>query len=514
MSDELPEGWARVRLGNLLSEPMANGRSVADGSGFPVLRLTALRAGRVDLRERKLGAWRAQEASPFRVRRGDFLIARGNGSLALVGRGGLVEDEPDPVAYPDTAIRVRPDKTILLPEYLRAVWDSADIRQQIEATAHTTAGIHKVRQSDLAAVEVPVAPLAEQHRIVSKIEALLAEVSASREYLAKARAILKRFRQSVLAAACSGRLTEEWRKTVETETNRISNDGKSSNDEENLATLPSGWRWSKLDAFLEDIEAGRSFSCVERPPGPDEVGVVKVSAVTWGTYLEEESKTCMDPSKVESALFVRQGDFLFSRANTIDLVGACVLVERTSRRVMLSDKILRFKLVGISPRWLLLALRSRHGRTEIERLATGNQQSMRNIGQGRIREIRIPLPPPDEMEEAVRQAETLLRYANTIEKQVAAASARVDRLTPSILAKAFRGELVPTEAELANQEDRKYEPASVPLERIRSFREDAKAGPRHGGPRKRAPGPVDLDRDTEGRPRAGLGSRHLRRRSV
>jgi type I restriction enzyme S subunit len=99
---------------------------------------------------------------------------------------------------------------------------------------------------------------------------------------------------------------------------------------------------------------------------------------------------------------------------------------------------------------------------------------MRNIGQGRIRQIRIPLPPPDEMEEAVRRAETLLHYANTIEKQVAAASARADRLTPSILAKAFRGELVPTEADLARQEGRDYEPASVLLERICSIRENKK----------------------------------------
>jgi type I restriction enzyme S subunit len=79
------------------------------------------------------------------------------------------------------------------------------------------------------------------------------------------------------------------------------------------------------------------------------------------------------------------------------------------------------------------------------------------------------------MEEAVRQAEALLRYANTIEKQVSVANTRAERLTSSILAKAFRGELVPTEAEVARQEGRNYEPASVLLERIRSAREDCNA---------------------------------------
>jgi len=78
------------------------------------------------------------------------------------------------------------------------------------------------------------------------------------------------------------------------------------------------------------------------------------------------------------------------------------------------------------------------------------------------------VPPPEEQQEIVRRVRVLLQAAASIEERVSAATARADKLTQSILAKAFRGELVPTEAELARREGREYEPASVLLERIRS----------------------------------------------
>src|SRR5262249_46304515 len=136
--------------------------------------------------------------------------------------------------------------------------------------------------------------------------------------------------------------------------------------------------------------------CVERPPHHDEVGVVKVSAVTWGTFDEEESKTCTSPALVNEAHFIRAGDFLISRANTIALVGACLIVHAVTGRLMLSDKILRLRLLGDLDWWLLWVLRSALGRREIERLATGNQESMRNISQSSIASIRVPVPPEAE----------------------------------------------------------------------------------------------------------------------
>lgn len=146
-----------LTLGGMLAEKPVNGRSVrTDSAGFPVLRLTALKAGTIDLSERKNGAWTARDAMPYLVQRGDFLLSRGNGSVNLVGRGGLVRVAPDPVAFPDTMIRIRVDEHRVHREYLSAIWNSQIVRGQIESQARTTAGIFKINQAILQRIAIPV----------------------------------------------------------------------------------------------------------------------------------------------------------------------------------------------------------------------------------------------------------------------------------------------------------------------------------------------------------------------
>jgi len=101
-------------------------------------------------------------------------------------------------------------------------------------------------------------------------------------------------------------------------------------------------------------------------------------------------------------------------------------------------------------------------------LAEGGNQP--NLSLGKMKELPIPLPPLREQHEIVRRVDALFKLADAIEARVAAATARADKITQAILAKAFRGELVPTEAELARQEGRDYEPASALLARIRAAR--------------------------------------------
>jgi restriction endonuclease S subunit len=100
---------------------------------------------------------------------------------------------------------------------------------------------------------------------------------------------------------------------------------------------------------------------------------------------------------------------------------------------------------------------------------TGIAQPHFNIGAMRAK--AFPLPPIVEQQEIVRRVEALFNLADSIGERVASATARVETVTQSILAKAFRGELVPTEAELARREGRDYEPASVLLEGIKEERE-------------------------------------------
>jgi type I restriction enzyme, S subunit len=209
-----------------------------------------------------------------------------------------------------------------------------------------------------------------------------------------------------------------------------------------VSELPKGWARVPLAELLDGIETGKSFKCDERPPMPAEIGVVKVSAVSWGEYREQESKTCLDAARVNPGLFVRQGDFLFSRSNTIELVGACVIAQHVGLRVMLSDKILRFRFIDerMKP-WVLCLLRSHQGRAQIESLASGNQDSMRNIGQERIGQIEVPLPPSTEQTRIVAKLEELLSDLDAGVTELKAAQKKLAQYRQSLLKAAVEGAL-------------------------------------------------------------------------
>ncbi len=301
----------------------------------------------------------------------------------------------------------------------------------------------------------PLVPMSEQRRIVAEIEKQFSRLDEAVANLQRVKANLKRYKASVLKAAVEGRLVETEASIAQREgcsyetgeqlLQRILEDRKArakgkrvavnQPDPEGLSDCPEGWVWTTCDAAINSIDAGASFKCEERPPVPGEVGVLKVSALTWGTYDENESKTCKDEGRIEEKYLVRDGDFLFSRANTIELVGACVIVGKTTKQLMLSDKTLRFKLdEKVLPEWLQICLRCKFGRDEIERLATGNQESMRNIGQERIRQIRIPLPALSEQERIIAEADRHLSIIRKVEREIDANFLRSQVLRQATLA--------------------------------------------------------------------------------
>ena len=208
---ELPRGWAWASVDQLLRAGLSNGRSVpgADGPGFPVMRLTALKDGVIDTSERKEGRWTPEEAKPFLVEQGDILVSRGNGSKQLVGRGGLIADPVDPVAYPDTMIRLPISLDHLLPQWFVQLWNSPYMRAQIENAAKTTAGIYKINQRDIRSFVVPLPPLEEQEQIAS---AVAEEINKTTDLERWCVSELKRstsLRQSILKEAFVGRLVPQ-----------------------------------------------------------------------------------------------------------------------------------------------------------------------------------------------------------------------------------------------------------------------------------------------------------------
>lgn len=378
-------------------------------------------------------------------------------------------------------------------------WYSTATRFDSDARASV---VPSIRKSDVAGLKFHLPPRHEQTRIVDKLEELLSDLDAGVVELKAAQKKLALYRQSLLKAAVEGALTADWRarcaargEPLETGADllaRILTERRARWEARQLAKfkeqcktppkgwqakypepavpktadlpeLPEGWVWTSVDALLFDIEAGKSFKCDERPPQDDETGVVKVSAVSWGEYDEEESKTCRDETLVRPDLFIREGDFLFSRANTIELVGACLIASRATKRIMLSDKILRFRLADdtLAP-WLLTVLRGQIGRTQIQNLSSGNQDSMRNIGQERIRQILVPLPPKKEINEAERVLTACQEHAAGLAAALNHSLKQFAAQRKNLLKAAFSGQLVP--------QDPNDEPASALLARIRAER--------------------------------------------
>lgn len=199
-----------VQLRDVLASGLTNGRSVPTrAGGFPVLRLTALSDTHVDLSQRKEGDWEENEAEPFLVQQGDFLISRGNGSVSLVGRGSIVAGTPIPVAYPDTMIRARPDPKKILPDYLRIIWSSLAVRHQIESQAHTTAGIHKVNQRILGAIQLPLPDLPTQRALCDQWSTIERQAGHLTHTVSISRRRGATLRRSLLAEAFAGRLVPQ-----------------------------------------------------------------------------------------------------------------------------------------------------------------------------------------------------------------------------------------------------------------------------------------------------------------
>lgn len=364
------------------------------------------------------------------VRAGDVLL---NITGASIGRVTVAPTAMDGARVNQHVCIIRPDRR-LDSSYLR--WHLASPSQQrlingIESGATRQA----LTKEKILEFEVPLPPLESQREIVAEIEKQFSRLDEAVANLQRVKANLKRYTAAVLTAATEGTLSTVGDEAPERFEIRV--DGASLNEQE-LTPLPASWCWSTAGAAIDAFEAGASFKCVERPPQGGEVGVLKVSALTWGAYDEQESKTCMDPSRVNLRYLVKPGDFLFSRANTIELVGACVIVGTVTKQLMLSDKTLRLRInPAVAPAWLQCCLRSKFGRAEIERLATGNQESMRNIGQARIRQIRMPLPPLAEQRRIVGEVDRRLSIVLEAEAEVDANLKRAQVLRQAVLVRSF-----------------------------------------------------------------------------
>lgn len=371
-------------------------------------------------------------------------------SVLMVTRSGILQ-HTFPVALAVVELTVNQDIKVLRPiEGVAPKFSFYMLKsfggEILSACSKDGTTVQSIDSEKLEAFEFPLPPFAEQTRIAAKLDELLAQVDTLKARIDGIPALLKRFRQSVLAAAVSGRLTEAWRERADT-ANQPYSAGYSMATLDSLASFQNGFAF-KSEWFSKE----------------GDVQVAKIGNVRNGKADLSNSPAFVS-RKIASEyerFMTSEGDILLSMTGTKykrDYGFACsaptgILVnQRVGKLTPDKDKV--------DSRFFLLCLQSAGFREQFFVGETG-QVSQGNVGSEHIKKCLMPAPSLSEQTEIVRRVEQLFAFADQLEARVKAAQSRINHLTQSILAKAFRGELVP--------QDPNDEPASVLLERIKTQR--------------------------------------------
>lgn len=391
---KLAQGWVVAEIGDLLS-PLEDGRLIHQGWSprcskepsegddvWGVLKTTAIQPGTFlaehnkrlpdDLRPRPL----------LEVRTGDLLITSA-GPRARCGVACLVRGTRPRLMLSGKMYRFRFNDWLVDPRYVEAYLLSETAQRAIDAmkTGISDSGLN-LTHDRFRKLPLPLAPLNEQRRIVAAIEEHLSHLDAGDVPLVSAVSRLRVLQQQVRSLAIS-----------------------------------SGHVRAVGD-LLERIEAGKSFRCHGRRADPDEWGVIKVSAMTWGVFDEDENKAVLSEEHVDPRWEIKTGDLLLSRANTTELVGATVLVGKTRPHLLLSDKSMRLRTRDdVDKGWLQIALSAQESRRQMSAVATGTKDSMRNISQEKVRAVKLRVPPLDEQRQIVAEIEERLSVVNALDRK-------------------------------------------------------------------------------------------------
>ncbi len=428
---ELPSSWVTAPLGAFTLD--CGQRVPEDAEEFKYIDIGSVNRDtkRIETPQQLLGK-NAPSRARKHVKAGDVLVSMTRPNLNAVA---LVPNELDGQIASTGFDVLRASSGI------ESRWISYLVRTSafVDAMSELVQGAlyPAVRPRDIRGFEAPLAPFPEQKRITDKLDAVLARVDACRDRLDRIPTILKRFRQSVLAAAISGKLTTDWR------------DGDI-----------SSWTHERAADVCAKVQSG----------GTPKEGFTHEGIPFLKVYNIVNQKVAFDykPQYITSAIHhgsmskskVQPGDVLMNIVGPP--LGKVAIVPNNHPAWNVNQAITLFRpSERISTGWLYCILCGGKNIAEII-LETRGMVGQTNISLSQCRDFVFPVPPIEEQTEIVRRVEALFACADRLEARYTTARAQVEKLTPATLAKAFRGELVP--------QDPNDEPASELLERIHAQR--------------------------------------------
>lgn len=361
---------------------------------------------------------------------GDVLFNRTN-SAELVGKTAVYRGNPPKCSYASYLIALRLSEG--LPEWVSYYLNSTFGRNWIKSVVSQQVGQANVNGSKLKALEIPLPPLPEQRRIVARIEEIFSRLDAGVAALRHAKA--QRYRQSVLAAAVTGQLTQAWR-----EQNPQEVQAKSSN----LfgEPLPKSWTCHSLENVVsEGPRNGYSPKCGAAAEGSR---VLKLSATSSARMLlnEKTTKVSLLPVDPNSHAWLQPNDVLIQRANSLELLGSTAIYQGEAYQYVYPDLMMRVRLDETATReFLVLYLNSLLARNYFQRNATGVAGNMPKINGATLKALPVPMPSLAEQHQIVAKVEARTTAIDHLEADLDRQITRSNRLRKSTLASAFAGHL-------------------------------------------------------------------------
>ncbi len=485
----IPDSWCWATLGQVadIKGGLAKGKKRRPDQPTRLvsyLRVANVQRGYLDLNEIKYIDATDDEIAELRLHSGDILFNEG-GDRDKLGRGWIWNGQIAECIHQNHVFRARPVSPDLASKLI-SMYGNIYGQAYFIGEGKQTTNLASVSLSKLAALPVPLIPVNEQHRIVAKIDSLFARSSRARDELAHIPKLIERYRQAVLEAAFRGDLTADWRKsqsgvdaerhlaTVLAERKRQWQAGQSGSrrkvyPEPELGDhfpdidLPSGWTWASVDQLTSLMQYGTSAKTSDDQSG---VPVLRMGNIVRGELRVDNLKFLPSNHDEFPDLLLRDGDILFNRTNSPELVGKTAVFRNQLSQASFASYLIRLRAVGVRPSLLSAYINSPYGRSWVASVVS-QQVGQANVNGTKLSRLAVPLIPAEEQVLLEERLDAAMRAISAMEQEMLRATGLIDRLDASILDKAFTGQLVP--------QDPNDEPASKLLDRIRAARAAAPA---------------------------------------
>ncbi len=443
MNGELPEGWVATTLGAVCSKPQYGWTCRAAKIGkIKYVRTTDISNGTIDWATVPYCDEAPTDIAKYRISPNDILVSRA-GSVGVSIRVGNV---PCDAVFASYLIRFKPLDGVS-PEFVEYFLKSAAYWQSISEFSSGIA-IPNVNASKLASLELPLAPPFEQRRIVTKLTELIGRIDNCREHLARARVLLEQFRQAVLAAACSGRLTADWRQSQglaiespalrSTLSNQLPTPTVNVVERSKTGALPDSWEWVALGQLGHFTGGGT-------PP--------KNIAALWNGTIPWVSPKDMKRARIADAIdHVSEAAFKVSPIKLIP-TGSILFVVRGmilnhTLPIAITDMPIAINqdMKALTPAYSDMAeyifIASQFIAQKLLFEVKEATHGTRRLETALLLGWAVPLPPLKEQQEIVRRVTALFSFADSIESRLQGIVQVVEHLQPSLFRKAFDGDLI------------------------------------------------------------------------